>query len=162
MVSKQCCQTGSLESDPKKRAFWDCCFRENAVPHAPQKANMCKGKYQLIWELVFLKDVFCGQEREARSADLAANRIPRAGVLRSVGMDFASQHGFNSTPAHWNEGFWFSLKMILPAHYRPFRWKTQLPNDSCKFYKVWLRKRTHMCSFFPFFSLCSWDSWEGS
>lgn len=158
MVSKQCCQTGSLESNPKKREFWGSCCRENVEPHTPQKVNMCKRKYLLIWELVLLKHAFCGQEREARSADFAANRIPLAGVLHSIGMDFAPQHGSNSTPAHRNGGFWSSLKQILPALCRSFRWKAQLPNDSWNFYKVWLRKRTHLCSFFPFFSLCSSDS----
>lgn len=137
VVPKQCCQTGSSESDPKKREFWDCCFRENVVPHAPQKVNMYKRKYLLIWELVLLKQAFCRQEREARFADLAANRIPQTGVLCSVGMDFAPQHGSNSTPAHGNRGFWFSLKQFLPALYRPFRWKTQLPNDGWNFYEVW-------------------------
>ena len=145
MVFKQCCQTGSLEGDPKMREFWKCCFRKNVMLHAPQKANMCKGKYLLIWELVLLKHAFCGQAREARSADLAANRMPQAGVLCSIGMDFAPWHGSNSSPADRNGGFWFSLKQILPA-YRVFRLKTQLPNDSWNFCKVWLRKRTCVVS----------------
>lgn len=131
------------------------------VPLAPQRANTYKRKYLLIWGLVLLKHAFCRQQREARSSVLAANWIPQASVLRSAGTDFAPQHGFNSTPAHRNGGCKFSLEGILLALYRPFRWKTQLPNDSWNFCEVWLRKRTHVVSS-PFFSLCSSDSWGGS
>lgn len=88
--------------------------------HMPHRKQMCKRKYLLIWELVLLKHAFCGQERGARSADLAVNRIVQPGVLCSIGMDFAPQHGSNSTPIPNNWGFWFSLKWILPALYRPF------------------------------------------
>lgn len=120
------------------------------VPHAPQKANMCKRKYLLIWELVLLKHAFCGQEREARSADLAANRIPQAGVLCSIGMDFAPQRGSDSTPAHRNGHFWFSLKWILSALYRPFRWKLNFPMTVETFTKLaW--EKGHICVVsFPF------------
>lgn len=142
---------GVLREIQKRTEFWDCCFRENVVSHAPQKEiRVRKRKYLFIWELLLLKHAFCGQEREARSADSAAKSIPQAGVLHSIGIDFAPQHGSNSSPAHGNGGLWFSLKQMLPAFYRPFRWKTQLPNGSWNFYKVWLRKRTLMCSFFPF------------
>lgn len=88
--------------------------------HTPHRKQTCKRKYLLIWELVLLKHAFGRQERGERSADLAVNRIVYPGVLCSIGMGFAPQHGSNSSPTPNNWGFWFSLKWILTALYRPF------------------------------------------
>lgn len=89
----------------QRRGSFETAVLEKIWCHTPHRKQEGKRKYLLIWELVLLKHAFCGQEREARSADLAANRIPQAGVLCSIGMDFAPQHGSDSTPAHRNGHF---------------------------------------------------------